>query len=1021
MSEKENFQKKDFEENNYADNKLNETIKTNTDQNIPTIDQYPQLLENTSTISNKFFTQYQNEELNKFKDEILSFFKDRDKYFVNLIGTYKNQIQVAEKKYENLAKLIKLNYEEILASQASLNNRLDKFNSYESFVAKTNDNITSHEIRINNLREDYTRTVQKYDKIYLDNLELPGYIGRCAKYKNCQLFFEDVIKEINKFNNYKEKNNIDLKTYKEKLEYTIKTFSNLLKNNNDAQIKYINQLNEKNIKESKNMVDILAERVMELRLENSKYSLDLITKSNEINKQMDKIKEMRGELLNEFYNKIDDYKIETKKTINSFNEFKNEYAIIRKKFLELAEFVKDIRFKKNLGVEVSKKEINDLYKNLIKKNKKNNKDKNVELLTDIAKIEKMEFNVNKTNENNNKSNSNQINKEQIKRGIKKLETFNYTKNVFKGNFIELNLNNKNENMKNNTEVSNKIENNNTNDNDSYKDENKKESNYEIGIKVPNEKKIFELKENNSSRSTKNIFINKMSIDSEKEQLMKKTYDDTDTEKNKLNNQTINDKTNKSNLITTKKNEKESDSIKKINKLEINSTFKLPSKEKNKEKKCTTEADTLSITDSCCSFNINNTIGVTGALSDKNISNISLPINYNNNFKCNKFVLNDMCQDDNDNKIIKELAAELEQSTAKKMKKIASKNVDNIIQKIEPINLINNIKNLEKKEIKKNNEIEYNSSFKIEQRNEEKYVNKLSKEQQTQPIEINNNLNSLIKQEIDNDIIDNKIQSKKLEGIKDTTDIISPKSNNSNFDKIFNLNSEIDTNTDTINSKMGLFGQKILDIEAFMKNKFIELAKQINDLKLQNLPKKQNLNRTVGYKSEKNIFNIMNENFSNNYSSSIRDETPNLNNYRVIKLYKPELYSHFFPSDIDSFKRYDYYKDGYILDNWNKNKNEDMSVIKQFIERKINIKNNNLNKDIYKKTLKGLFRDKKVNLINSANGGIDPYDYSHNKVRNNSTNVKNDMKYVDLKVLINRKIPKNSNSQKINILLSGENK
>ena len=261
----------------------------------------------------------------------------------------------------------------------------------------------------------------------------------------------------------------------------------------------------------------------------------------------------------------------------------------------------------------------------------------------------------------------------------------------------------------------------------------------------------------------------------------------------------------------------------------------------------------------------------------------------------------------------------------------------------------------------------------------------------------------------------------MEGIKDTTDIISPKSNNSNFDKIFNLNSEIDTNTDTINSKMGLFGQKILDIEAFMKNKFIELAKQINDLKQQNLPKKQNLNRTVGYKSEKNIFNIMNDNFSNNYSSSIRDETPNLNNYRVIKLYKPELYSHFFPSDIDSFKRYDYYKDGYILDNWNKNKNEDMSVIKQFIERKINIKNNNLNKDIYKKTLKGLFRDKKVNLINSANGGIDPYDYSHNKVRNNSTNVKNDMKYVDLKVLINRKIPKNSNSQKINILLSGENK
>ena len=211
-----------------------------------------------------------------------------------------------------------------------------------------------------------------------------------------------MIKEINKFNNYKEKNNIDLKTYKEKLEYTIKTFNNLLKNNNDAQIKIINQLNEKNLKESKNMVDILAERVMELRLENSKHSLDLISKTNEIKEQMAKIKEMKGELLNEFYNKIDDFKLETNKTVNSFNEFKNEYAVIRKKFLELAEFIKDIRFKKNLGADVNKKEINDLYKNLVKKTKKSHKDKNVQLITDIAKIKKMEFNNNKTNNINNK-------------------------------------------------------------------------------------------------------------------------------------------------------------------------------------------------------------------------------------------------------------------------------------------------------------------------------------------------------------------------------------------------------------------------------------------------------------------------------------------------------------------------------------------------------------------------------------------------------------------------------------------
>ena len=116
---------------------------------------------------------------------------------------------------------------------------------------------------------------------------------------------------------------------------------------------------------------------------------------------MEKIKEMKGELLNEFYHKIDDFKDETTKTVNSFNEFKNEHAIIRKKFLELAEFIKDIRFKKNLGENVNKKEINDLYKSLVKKNKKCSKDNNVELLEDISKIEKMDFKTNKVANNDN--------------------------------------------------------------------------------------------------------------------------------------------------------------------------------------------------------------------------------------------------------------------------------------------------------------------------------------------------------------------------------------------------------------------------------------------------------------------------------------------------------------------------------------------------------------------------------------------------------------------------------------------
>ena len=1009
MEEKPNYQEKENNKEISADKTNSEILKNNINKHeLYITEQNPELMENSfQKMSNKYIIKYQNEELNKFQDEILSFFKERDKYYTDLISKYKNRIEISEKNYENLANHLKLNYKEILSSQASLNNRLDKFNTYDAFVAKTNDNLTSHEIRINNLREDYTRTVQKYDKIYLDNLELPGYIGRCAKYKNCQLFFEDVIKEINKFNNYKEKNNIDLKTYKEKLEFSIKTFRNLLNNNNDAQIKYINKLNEKNLDESKNMVDNLSTRVMELRIENSKHSLELINKTNELKKEMEKIKEMKGELLNEFYNKIDDFKIETNKTVNSFNEFKNEYAIIRKKFLELAEFIKDIRFRKNLGGDVNKKDLNDLYKNLIKKNKKCMKDKNVQLLDDINKIEKMEFKINKIDNNDN------INKEKNIRGNKKHETYNYTKNVFKGNIIEFNLhNNKNEIKKNDTdEINNDITGGNIRESKTDINNNLNNlNNSEINKPSSHEKRVFLFKDSNSSRSSKNIFNNKMNLDNEKEDIMKNTYDNTE-DLNKNNNLVM-----KNIKEYDQKSEKKFETLN-LNKIQMNSISKL--NKKDKDKKCSTETDAISITDSCNSFNINNAISQIGVLSDKSISNISLPITYNlNNVKCNKFILNDIHQEENDNKIIKELAAELEQSTSKKNKKIINKYSKNVVENIEPINL--NQKN-------ETIEIINNSSDNIENKElDNKINNQIKKDEQI--IKNNNNNNEkifpLICKSIENENKDdnnNNKQSRKIisiiKDLKDTMDSNSPKGDNinNNTDKIYNLNSDIETNTETMNSKIGLFGQKLADIEMYMKNKFFELARQINEIKQQNSSKKKNLNRTVGYKSDKNIFNFLNNEICpNNYSINIKDDSQNIGNNRLIKLQKNDLYSHYFPSDIEVFKRNDYIKDSCTMDNWSKNRdkfNEDISVIKHFIEKKINIKTKN--QDFYKKNIKGIFRDKN---FNNNNVGIDAYE----KIRNNSSSIKNDMKYVDLKVLINRKIPKNS-CQKMNILLSGENK
>ena len=122
----------------------------------------------------KFEKVYDNQDLNIFKEDILNYLRERDKSIFNLIKSYKEKIDKTENNYSDLTKRISNNYSDILSSQAEINNRLDKLNNYESFSLKTNDQLISHEIRLNNLREDYNKSIQKYDKIYLDNLEYRG-------------------------------------------------------------------------------------------------------------------------------------------------------------------------------------------------------------------------------------------------------------------------------------------------------------------------------------------------------------------------------------------------------------------------------------------------------------------------------------------------------------------------------------------------------------------------------------------------------------------------------------------------------------------------------------------------------------------------------------------------------------------------------------------------------------------------------------------------------------------------------
>ena len=783
--------------------------------------------------SYKFDNIYKNKELNKFKEEFLSYMREKDKFFLQKLKEVKIQSDVNNKNIDRLSEVMDSNFKTLLSKQVDIGSKVEKFKSYDAFINKANDKLISHEIRINCLREDLTKSNQKYDKIYLENLEVPGYIGRSSKYPNCKLFFIEVIKELDKFNNYRDKNIIDLSTYKERLENIIKTFQSLVDNNNDSQIKYITKLNDKT---NKNLLEIIDDKLNNLRMENSNYSINLIKKTNELNLVYDEVKLMKDNISKKFNTFSEEYTKKLDETNKSFDEFKVEYEIIRKKFLELADFIKNGKYTRKIGVTIGRRDLNLITKKLNKDLKDSIDPKEIKLMNNIKEIEKIDFQEKKVIEHKNKVLCNN----DINIRLSKSQN-NFNNNIGKKKVFGFGYNAGNHNHKYR-----------------YSTDNQKE---DIKIK---QGLLFYSKGNNANATSKKNISSKIKIT--KKIKIKENKDNKDL--NKENIKKINimpiekPKSQRAAQVQTEnitKALKEKRIIDKDDYPRIN-------KEENDKK----INDELSMSESSIN-NINNSINTFSTTNEKN--NSFNAININNN-KVGKFNLFESNLEHND-KVIKELASELEQSTAKvnqfgSNKKEMEKKFKTICTNIPPINL------------KGNKQLGLD---KIEEYTEKNNIITTKSEQNTtiHSLNVNNNIektNMLTR--------NNKLKLKELieltEKLEDNTNLTK----SHRFLNISRNNESINYNN--IDKRMNEYDKKFEDLESLIKEHILEIIKQIGNLQknyyyLTNIIKGENKNlnsaRTKECNTSENIIisprgdeKMLNNNIFNNENKNIMNLTSN---------------------------------------------------------------------------------------------------------------------------------------------------
>ena len=546
-----------------------------------------------------------------FQNEILTDLKLSQQKITNILTETTNnlidRVSSNEQKINVLGqKVIELTHQLVEESDNK-----QKINQFILFQDKAKDELISLNNRLEMIQKDLSNATYKYDNVITKNLQVPGLIGDSCQFPTLRKFLEHVHKNFNQMKSIQEKSKLDNNQYKSKIENLIEKFQYQI---NTVEIKFTDLLN-KNLVNFENKLDekinLVDSRINNLRMDNSKYVNDLLSKSDELKIQWNKMDNLKQEIYTKFGEEIVKFKVICDNNVKIFDSNIVEFKLIKQRFTELSEFIKDVRFGKNLKksdfIKISKKiDFNkkqkldeDFDDNIFEMNNLNDLNDNIS----IKNEEKNTIQSNQTNSNKNYK----INNNNEKKNLK-LNNIEYEKPV------KINMNSVQSKIKNYIDSSkNSLE----EKNDSK--ENKKEIKaLSPIISRKNKKDIFEKKDDGIFADLNFKITSEIEKDNNNNNNNNNLNESFHSVSNFIHNKEIKNKIlNNKNIIVPK----------------INSNYKNVNNNKNNENNEKSEI----INDNKTKFNknkIDNNLKLNLNLNENNNSNIN--DNDNNN---NKFYLN----------------------------------------------------------------------------------------------------------------------------------------------------------------------------------------------------------------------------------------------------------------------------------------------------------------------------------------------------------------------------------------------
>ena len=278
-----------------------------------------------------------------FQNDLLNDMKKLELQLNGKVASFNQLLLTKMGEYDSKFSKIFGNISELISKMAERKFDNDRIEELLKMRNKFSDQIIEGQSRISIIEKSLENALFKYDKIIVDNLNVPGLIGIGTKFKNCASYFKYIDNELKLNQKFKEEGTANIKAFAEKVETQLKKsegdISQIFQNvNHICEVKFekIFQKIEQRAVSQENMI-------AQVRIENSKHTSDLIKASTDLKIQWDKLENIKNEIYGKFDEEVDKCKKLMLTNERSFKKQKDEFNVFKQRFSQIAEYLKDFK------------------------------------------------------------------------------------------------------------------------------------------------------------------------------------------------------------------------------------------------------------------------------------------------------------------------------------------------------------------------------------------------------------------------------------------------------------------------------------------------------------------------------------------------------------------------------------------------------------------------------------------------------------------------------------------------------